>query len=119
MKTKPAIFVLATVFSLAATMFAADPPPAKIQTQTIRIKSHGETVAELKLSTTTPVEISGGGFVMTKMGTLGFVSPVKGGITIRINAAGELPITLNADEVEIVFERKLPPSGRVSPLLAE
>lgn len=120
MKTKPAIFVLATVFSLAATMFAADPPPAKIQTQTIRIKSHGETVAELKVSTTSPVRIEGGGLMVNpNTPTMTFISPVKGGITVRINGPGELPITLKADEVEIVFERKLPPSGRVSPLLAE
>jgi hypothetical protein len=105
MKTKHAVSLVAVVFGLAATLFAADQLPLKVHTQTLKIKAHGETVAELKVSTRTPIRIDGGGLVLTQTGTMAFVSTVKGGITVRINGPGELPITLKADEVELTPER--------------
>src|SRR4051812_13006998 len=109
MKIKHAVSLVAAVFALAATLFAADQPPLKVHTQTLKIKSHGETVAELKVSTATPIEIRGGGIMMNpQTSTMTFTSSVKGGITVRINGPGELPITLKADEVELVSERRLP-----------
>jgi hypothetical protein len=109
MKTKYTAVILVVAFGLALMSFANEQQPTKVQKQTIRIKSHGETVAELKVSTKTPLQIRGGGITFnSKTSTMTFMSPVKGGITVRINDPGELPITLKADEVELVLEREQP-----------
>lgn len=119
MKTRLAALLLIAVFGWAVISFAEEQRVPEIHTQTLRIKTHGEVVAELKVSTKAPIRIEGGGIMVGPNSMMTFVSPTKGGITVRINGPGELPITLKADEVELVPEQKLARPFASSMLLAE
>jgi hypothetical protein len=135
MNTKYAALLLVAAFGLAIASFADEQRAPgnqtqtlkikrldgtivelthEFQTQTVKIKAHGESIAEFKVSTNKPVVIEGG--VMVNANQPRFIG-VKGGVlTIRINCAGEFPFIFKADEVEIVPEVH---DLRKSPLLAD
>ena len=100
MKTKYIVAIVAVGLGLAATLFAAE-SQAVVKMKTILIKSHGETVAELRVpvtkTSTVEMKCNESPLVNASTGHMTF----KGGVTIQINTAGGLPVTLKADEVEM------------------
>src|ERR1700722_5397727 len=98
MKTKHIILAAVAALGLVASLFAAEEQANNATSQVIKLKSHGETVAELRLVKKTTPEIKGGGILVGKTGNVDF----KGGITIILRNDGGSPITIKADEVEVV-----------------
>jgi hypothetical protein len=130
MKTKLAALILAATFGLAASSFADEPHTQTMkikaldgtiveliqesQTHSVKIRAHGETIAEFKVSTNNPVVVEGGLMVDINSKPRRLIGAKGGAITVRINCAGEFPMIFKADEVELFSDRK--PGGM---LLAE
>jgi len=91
------------VLGLAVTLFAAEQRPTTSTAKLIRLKSDGTTIAELKLPKGTEFEIASPELVSEK--TSGRIT-AKGGITIAIKHAGASPVTVKADEIEVISERQ-------------
>jgi len=119
MKTKLAALILLATFGLAVTSFADEQQASRNQTQilyikrldgsfveltqdihaqSVKIRAHGETVAEFKVSTNNPVVVEGG--VMDYANKPRLIGVNGGVLTIRINCSGEFPFIFKADEVE-------------------
>ena len=99
MKTKYIVAIVTVGLGLAATLFAAE-SQARLKIKTILIKSHGETVAELRmpLTKTSTIEMKCNCTPLFNAST-GHIT-FKGGVTIQINTTGGLPVTVKADEIE-------------------
>jgi len=98
MKTKYAVVIVAIALGLAATLYAAEQQAANAATKIITLKSHGVAVAELRLLTRDSLQING---MKENLDAMTGVMTAKGGVTIQVGGAGDSPITIKADEVEV------------------
>jgi hypothetical protein len=98
MKTKYAVAIVTVGLGLAATLFAAEKQAAGSASKIITLKSHGVAVAELRLLKNDMFQINGQ--TENYNATTG-VMTTKGGVTIQLGSAGDSPITIKADEVEV------------------
>jgi hypothetical protein len=117
MKYKNSVMVVAVALGLTVTLFAVEtqsaknsPAPVLLKANTkpsekgaptlIRLKSNGETIAELKIpkGTEYSIEAKEANLDQTSGRTI-----AKGGVSIKIRHAGASPVVVNADEVEAVY----------------
>jgi hypothetical protein len=100
MKTKYSVALVATGLALAATLFAAEQSPAKALPNVIKLKVHGEVVAEVRFYKDFALRLKqkrGSGAAPRQM--MIEVSP-KGHLPV-----GDWPITVTAEEIELSREK--------------
>ena len=103
MKTKHTVIILATAFGLAATLFAAEQQAANATHKVITLKSHGVAVAELRLLKNDMLQING---QKENYDALTGAMTTKGGVTIQLGRTGDSPITITADEADVISVAK-------------
>jgi hypothetical protein len=95
--------VAVVVLGLTVTLFAVEKQPGTNTPRLIRLKSNGDTIAELRIPNGAGYEITGKASnyeVTTGRQT------AKGEVTIRIRHAGGSPVVVMADEIEVVPDRE-------------
>lgn len=110
MKTKYAAVIVAVGLGLAATLFAADNAvvirhAAGSASKIIMLKSHGVAVAELRLLNNDIVLQLRANQINSQTendnATTG-VTTAKGEVTIQLGSTGDSPITIKADEADVI-----------------
>jgi len=99
MKIRYLVVIAAAGLGVAATLCAETLHPVK-RTYFL-LRSHGETVAELKVLATSKVKIITGGAQLINSSQHVVLTRVKEPITIEISNAEGSPVTIQADEVEM------------------
>ena len=101
MKHKYSVTIAAVVLGLAVTLFAVEKQPGTLPAKLIRLKSNGETIAELRIPKGTTYSI---GARQLHAYAIGERTTAKGDVTIYIGHPGGSPIVVKADEVEAVTD---------------
>jgi len=99
MKYKYSVIMAAVVLGLMATLFAVEKPSGVSAPKLIRLKSNGDTIAELRLPKGTAFTISA---KKTNYDVRSERNTAMGDVTIRIEHAGGSPIIVKADEIDAV-----------------
>jgi hypothetical protein len=101
MKHKYSVMIAAVVLGLTVTLFAVEKQSGTSPAKLIRLKSNGETIAELRIPKGTSFTISG----KTTHGYAegGRITAV-GDVTVHIRHAGSSPVVVKADEIEAVTD---------------
>ena len=102
MKTKHTVITVIAALGLAATLFAAEQQKANT-TKVITLKSHGVAIAELRVLKSQTLQIfAGNQNANAQTGVL----TAKGAVTIQLGSTGDSPVTIKADEAEVVSVAK-------------
>lgn len=102
MKHKCSVVIAAVVLGLTITLLAAQKQPAPTSSpKLIRLKSNGDTIAELRIPKGTILSISG---KQTGYDTRTERQVAKGNVTIEIRRAGRSAVVVKTDEMEMVPE---------------
>src|SRR6266446_6405065 len=103
MKHKYLVIIGAAVLGLTVTLFAVERQSGVGPPTLIRLKSNGDTIAELRLP-------KGPGFMISAKNSNYDVrserNTAKGDVTIRIEHAGGSPVIVKADEIEAIPDRE-------------
>jgi hypothetical protein len=99
MKTKYTVVIVATALGLAATLFAAEQQAGNAALKVITLKSHGVAVAEVRLLKSDTLHVSG---QTQNYDARTGVLTSRGGVTIQLGSTGDSPITIKADEAEVI-----------------
>jgi hypothetical protein len=98
MKIKYLVLIAVAGLGVAATLYAETLRPAK--REYFLLRSHGQTVAELKVLATSKVKITGGTqFINSSQHVV--LTGRKEQLTIEVSGAEGSPVTIKADEVEM------------------
>ena len=102
MKQKYPVMIAAIVLGLTVALFAVEKQSGTSAPKLIRLKSNGDTIAELRIPKGTTLEISG---KESNYDVNSERATAKGDVTIRILHAGGSPVVVKADEIEAVPDR--------------
>lgn len=97
MKHKYSVLVAAVVLGLTVSLFAVEKRSGTRAPKLIRLKSNGDTIAELSISEGTAFTIAG---LTNELDVKSHRQTAKGNVTIRITHAGGPPVVVTADEIE-------------------
>ena len=103
MKHKYSIITAAIVLGLTVTLFAVEKQTATSAPKIIRLKSNGDTIAELRIPKGTAFEVEA---KEQNYDVNHERQTAKGDVTIRITHAGGPPVVVKADEIEAVTDRQ-------------
>lgn len=96
MKTKYAVTVVTIGLALVATLFAAEQRTAKALPNVIKLKAHGEVVAEMRFYKDFKLQF-------LKQEPASGAAPTQ--MTIEITPKGDLPITIRAEEIDLSSDK--------------
>jgi hypothetical protein len=107
MKQKYLVIIAGVALGMGATVFSVEKQSGTSAPKLIRLKSNGDTVAELRIPKGTMFEVVG---KESNYDVSSERQTAKGDVTIRITYAGGSPVIVKTDEIEAVTD-SLPISG--------